>query len=86
MLRKDHRRPCYPLVIAVVAVVAVVLVMVLIMPFFVEMFMDAGIELPAPTKILIAVVISSGLIGTCCCFLWWRQVPASIYRKTPRDG
>src|SRR5690554_1279698 len=44
----------YPAVIAVVAVVAVVLVMLLIMPVFVAMFTEAGIELPASTKVLIA--------------------------------
>ena len=67
---ENYRRSCLPLVIAVVAVIAVVLVMVLIMPVFVEMFTDAGVELPVATKILIAVSNFLGLTGTCCCFLW----------------
>ncbi|NLZ44761.1 MAG: type II secretion system F family protein, partial [Clostridia bacterium] len=75
----------YPLVIAVVAVVAVVLVMVLIMPTFVEMFLDAGIELPAPTKILIAV---SNFLGAYWYVLLLLVVAAGtgfhFYRKTPQ--
>ena len=76
----------YPLVIAVVAVVAVVLVMVLIMPTFVKMFMDAGIELPAPTKILIAVSNFLGAYWYVLLLLWWRQVPASIFTGRPSQG
>lgn len=75
----------YPLVIAVVAVIAVILVMVLIMPTFVEMFMDAGIELPTATKILIAV---SNFLGAywyvLLLFLAAAVVGLRYYRKTPQ--
>jgi len=75
----------YPVVIAVVAVIAVVLVMVLIMPVFVEMFLDAGIELPAPTKILIAI---SNFLGDYWYLILFFVAAAaggfSFYRKTPQ--
>lgn len=75
----------YPLIIAVVAVIAVIMVMVLIMPVFVEMFMDAGIELPAPTKVLIAV---SNFLTAYWYVLLLLAVVAGVsfnyYRKTPK--
>ncbi len=75
----------YPAVIAVVAVVAVVLVMLLIMPVFVAMFTEAGIELPASTKVLIAF---SNFLGAYWYLLLLFVVAAAAgfnyYRKTPR--
>ena len=86
MLRKKITGAlAYPLVIAVVAVIAVVLVMVLIMPVFVEMFTDAGVELPVATKILIAV---SNFLGAYWYLLLLFVVAAGVgfnyYRKTPQ--
>jgi type IV pilus assembly protein PilC len=75
----------YPVVIAVVAVIAVVLVMVLIMPVFVEMFTEAGVELPGPTKVLIA--ISNFLSAYWYLFLFLAVaagVGFNFYRKTPQ--
>jgi type IV pilus assembly protein PilC len=75
----------YPVVIAVVAVIAVILVMILIMPVFVEIFMEAGIELPGPTKVLIAV---SNFLGAywylLLLFVAAAAVGFSFYRKNPR--
>ena len=86
MLRKKITGAlAYPLVIAVVAVIAVILVMVLIMPVFIEMFMDAGIELPGPTKVLIAI---SNFLSAYWYLFLLLTVAAGVgfnyYRKTPQ--
>lgn len=75
----------YPVIISVVAVVAVAVIMVVVMPTFIEMFLDAGIELPVPTKILIAVSTFLGRFWYLFLLLFvavgWGF---SIYRKTPQ--
>lgn len=44
----------YPIVLGLLSVAVVVFILVALMPMFVEMFEGAGIELPTPTKMLIA--------------------------------
>jgi type IV pilus assembly protein PilC len=43
----------YPIILAIVSVVVVVFMLVFIMPTFIGMFEGSGIELPAPTKLLL---------------------------------
>lgn len=43
----------YPIVLGLLSVGVVIFILVALMPMFVEMFQDAGVELPTPTKILI---------------------------------
>ncbi|MCQ1529801.1 type II secretion system F family protein [Lutispora saccharofermentans] len=45
----------YPMVLAVVATAVVVFLMVAVMPTFVGMFESSGVELPGPTKALLAI-------------------------------
>lgn len=45
----------YPMVLAVVATAVVVFLMVAVMPTFVEMFESSGVELPGPTRALLAI-------------------------------
>lgn len=45
----------YPIVLAVVATAVVVFLMVAVMPTFVGMFENSGVELPGPTKALLAI-------------------------------
>jgi type IV pilus assembly protein PilC len=45
----------YPIVLAVVATAVVVFLMVAVMPTFVGMFESSGVELPGPTKALLAI-------------------------------
>lgn len=75
----------YPVIIAVVAVMAVAVIMIVVMPTFIEMFLDAGIELPTPTKVLIAF---SEFLGSYW-YLFLILIAAagwgfSLYRKTPQ--
>lgn len=45
----------YPIVLAIVATAVVVFLMVAVMPTFVGMFESSGVELPGPTKALLAI-------------------------------
>ena len=45
----------YPLVLAIVATTVVVFLLIAVMPTFVGMFEGSGMELPMPTKILLAI-------------------------------
>lgn len=45
----------YPMVLAVVAVSVVVFLLVVVMPTFIGMFEGSGVELPAPTRLLMAI-------------------------------
>ncbi len=49
----------YPIVLSVVAVLVVIFLLTFIMPMFFSMFEQSGVELPAPTKLLIGL---SGII------------------------
>lgn len=45
----------YPIIISIVAVVAVIMLMTIVLPTFITIFQDAGVELPMMTQILITV-------------------------------
>lgn len=75
----------YPLMIAGVAVIVVIGLMVFVLPVFMKMFQDAGLELPFITRALMSV---SSLLGR-----FWYLVAAmfgggiiwfSWYRNTPK--
>ncbi len=53
--RKISGAMVYPIVLLVIAVGAVALLLMFVMPTFVGMFTSSGVELPAPTRILLAV-------------------------------
>ncbi|SHE65944.1 type IV pilus assembly protein PilC [Thermoanaerobacter uzonensis DSM 18761] len=45
----------YPLIVSVVAVLVVIFLLTNVLPIFVGMFKNAGVQLPLPTRILIAI-------------------------------
>lgn len=45
----------YPIVLAVVSIIVIIIILVGLMPMFVKMFETAGVPLPLPTQILIAM-------------------------------
>jgi len=45
----------YPIILCIVAVIVVTVLLVFVMPTFIQSFSDSGIELPLPTRILLAV-------------------------------
>jgi type IV pilus assembly protein PilC len=49
----------YPIILGIVAIAVVTIILLFVMPVFVGMFTDSGIELPASTKILLG--ISNGI-------------------------
>jgi len=52
--RKISGAMVYPIVLAVISVGVVTLMLMFVMPTFVTMFTSSGVELPAPTRILLA--------------------------------
>jgi type IV pilus assembly protein PilC len=53
--RKIQGAMMYPLVVAFVAVVATVIMLTLVVPTFAQMFVDFGRNLPAPTRVIMAL-------------------------------
>ena len=51
----------YPAILSIVAVLVVIFLLTFVMPTFVSMFQGSGVELPAPTRVLLAI---SGFIQT----------------------
>ncbi|MGV8145080.1 MAG: type II secretion system F family protein [Alkaliphilus sp.] len=45
----------YPIILSIVATIVVIVLLVFVMPTFVGMFQGAGVQLPLPTRILIAI-------------------------------
>lgn len=45
----------YPIILSVVAVLVVIFLLTFIMPTFVGMFVDSGVELPGPTRVLMGI-------------------------------
>jgi type IV pilus assembly protein PilC len=74
----------YPLIIAGVAVMVVIGLMVFVLPVFMQMFQDAGLELPLITKALMSFssllgrfwyVVAAMIIGGIIWFGWYRSTP-----------
>ena len=66
--RKVRSAMIYPIVVILVAVGILTFIMIKIVPTFEEMFTDFGLELPAATKLLMAV--SNGILN------YWYLIPA----------
>lgn len=75
----------YPTVVAVVAFVVVTVLMLFVLPTFVDFFLQAGMEMPLPTRILLGL---QGMVAR-----WWWAMGAAIgalvatlrrYVHTPR--
>ncbi len=78
----------YPMVIASVAAVVVLILMTVVIPQFLTMFTDAGVELPIMTRILIAVtgflqnfwwLLIIGVVGGLFGFTYYRSTPQGRY-------
>jgi len=69
----------YPIVVALVAVVVVIVMLVVVIPSYMEMFNDLGTDLPAITKVVIAMsnfvqtkwYILIAVIGCIVAFITW---------------
>src|SRR5690606_621298 len=70
LVRKVKGAMVYPGVIMAVAGVAIAVLLVFVIPTFSEMFASAGMELPLPTRVVIAM--SDFLIG-----FWWACIAAA---------
>ncbi len=78
----------YPMVIVTVAIAVVMILMTVVVPQFLEMFNGTGVDLPVPTKILIAVswfmqnfwyVIVLGIVGLVIGLTYFRKTPQGHY-------
>ncbi|HMO64189.1 MAG TPA: type II secretion system F family protein [Verrucomicrobiota bacterium] len=70
LIRKVKGAMVYPAVIISVAVIAIAVLLIFVIPTFEAMFATVAMELPLPTRIVIA--LSSGLIQ------WWWVILGSI--------
>ncbi len=70
----------YPVVVFVIAVLSVVAMLLFIVPVFVGLFADVGSELPAPTRLLVAlsgamrIIAPLGLVALVALVLTWPKV------------
>ena len=71
LVRKVKGAMVYPGVIMAVAGIAIAVLLVFVIPTFSEMFASAGMELPLPTRVVIA--LSDFLIG-----FWWAIIAVII--------
>jgi type IV pilus assembly protein PilC len=71
LVRKVKGAMVYPAVIITVAVLAVAVLLIFVIPTFEQMFTSAGVPLPMPTRVVIA--ISAFLQG-----YWWAVIAAAI--------
>lgn len=55
IVRKVKGALIYPIVLSIVAVGVVIFLLTVVMPTFIGMFQSSGVELPAPTRILLAI-------------------------------
>jgi type IV pilus assembly protein PilC len=71
LIRKVKGAMIYPAVIMAVAAIAITVLLVFVIPTFQKMFAEAGIPLPFPTRIVIA--LSEALKG-----YWWAVIAAVV--------
>ena len=71
LVRKVKGAMVYPAVIVTVAVAAVAILLIFVIPTFEQMFSSAGIQLPLPTRIVIAL---SDFLQA----YWWGVIAAAI--------
>jgi len=85
LVRKVKGAMVYPSVVAFVAVAVTVGMLTFIVPTFVKMFGGLGADLPAPTKVIIAVsdflrgnflYLTVGTIGLFAGLMYWKKTPA----------
>jgi type IV pilus assembly protein PilC len=71
LVRKIKGAMIYPIVISLVAVSAVGILLIFVIPTFQQMFASAGVPLPLPTQIVIAM---SGFMQA----YWWAVIAAAV--------
>ena len=85
LVRKVKGAMVYPSVVAFVAVAVTVGMLTFIVPTFVNMFGGLGADLPAPTKVIIAIsdflrgnflYLTVGAIGLFAGLMYWKKTPA----------
>lgn len=70
----------YPLILGILTVTVVIILMMFVLPVFIQMFNNSGVELPAPTRLLITISNSLTsywyvyLIFVCSAALIWINV------------
>ena len=55
ILRDMKKALMYPMILLSVAIIVIVVMMIFVVPVFVEIFANAGVELPTPTKIVMNI-------------------------------
>jgi type IV pilus assembly protein PilC len=85
LVRKVKGAMVYPSVIVVVAILVTVGMLAFIVPVFAKMFSGVGAELPAPTRVVLAIshflqanflYLFLGMIGFLALFIWWKKTPS----------
>ena len=77
----------YPITIMSIAVIVVGVILVFVIPTFAKMFADFGGELPAPTKIVIALssFLQKYILRHYCSFLWFESCVQQILCNSKRS-
>lgn len=84
ILRDMKKALMYPFILLTVAVIVIIVMMVFVVPVFVEIFANAGIELPLPTQIVMNIsdfVRSISMVVLVGFMIIGAQIFKNFYRK-----